>query len=109
MIEDATIRLRFKLTKEGGRKSAVSGEYFSCPLMVDGEAFDCRLDLRGKTLELGQTYDVAIKFLRPDLALASLGIGKAVTLWERKIIATGTVLSIVGKPGDVSSIKSERN
>ena len=99
MNPDAFITVRFKTTAEGGRQGAIvipeRPEYhYGCPLFVDGEAFDCRLLITGQTLQLGETYELPIKFLNPDLAVSKLSPGKLVTLWEGKDIATGKVVRL---------------
>jgi hypothetical protein len=93
MNADAIIEIRFKTTAEGGRQDAIVGTFYGCPLFIDGEAFDCRLSLNGKTLLLGETYKLPVKFLNRDLVLPKLSQGKTVILWEGKEVATGRVLS----------------
>jgi hypothetical protein len=68
MEPDAIIEVRFKTTEENGRKAGVSRSHFGCPFILDGEAFDCRLLLLGKRLELRKTYTVPLKVevLEPD-------------------------------------------
>jgi hypothetical protein len=92
MNPDITIELRFKTNAEGGRAGPVVGKHFGCAMFISGEAFDCRLLTEGGTLELGQTYEVPVKFLNADLALPKLMPGKEISLWEGKEIATGKVL-----------------
>lgn len=94
MQPDAIIEVRFKTTPENGRQSSVVGDVYGCPLFVDGEAFDCRMQLDGKTLVLGKTYELGVKFLNPQLALPHLSPGKAVSLWEGKEIAVGKVMRL---------------
>ena len=94
MKPDAIIRVRFKTTAENGRNSAVEGAFYACPLFVDGEAFDCRLLLSGKRLELGEYYEVPVKFLYRDLAIPKLVAGKEVVLWEGKDVANGSIVSL---------------
>ena len=90
---DAKITVRFLETQEGGRKSDVVASNYGCPLMVDGEAFDCRfLPFQEDVYHLGRTYEIPIKFLSPDLALSHLSVGVRITLWEGKTIAAGTIL-----------------
>jgi len=48
--------------------------------------------LNDRTLQLGETYELPVKFLNPDVALRKLSAGKSVTLWEGKDIATGEVV-----------------
>ena len=92
MTSDITIAVRFKTTAEGGRSGPVIGKHFSCPMFISGEAFDCRLLIEGRTLELGETYEVPVKFLNADLALPKLKVGKEIALWEGKEVAAGRVL-----------------
>jgi len=97
MKPDAIIKVRFKTTAEGGRQGPlIIGETpYGCPLFVEGEAFDCRLLVRAQTLELGNAYELPIKFLNPRAALSKLSPGKPVILWEGKRIATGEVVRLV--------------
>lgn len=94
MRPDAIIRVRFKTTSENGRKSAVEGAFYACPLFIDGQAFDCRLLISGKRLELGEYYEVPVRFLFRDLVISKLAVGKEVVLWEGKDVASGSVVSL---------------
>ena len=95
MKPDAIIEVRFKTTAEGWKTWDILGaEYFGCPLFVDGEGFDCRLLLGGRSILLGQKYELPVVFLCPDLALPKLAPGKAITLWEGKDVATGRVVRL---------------
>lgn len=94
MLPDAYLEIRFRTKEEGGRNTAVSGDFYACPLFVDGEAFDCRLLIAGKNLNLGDWYKIPVKFLNKDLALSRLVVGKEVTLWEGKDVADGAVIEI---------------
>ena len=95
MSPDAYIEVRFRTTEEGGRKTPVTGEFYACPLFIDGEPYDCRLLIKNKTLELGHTYEVPVKFLNRDLVVPKLFIGKNVILWEGRDVADGKVTRIV--------------
>ncbi len=95
MTPDAYIEVRFRTTEEGGRKTPVTGEFYACPLFIDGEAYDCRLLIKGMKLELGRSYEVPIKFLNRDLVVPKLFIGKCVILWEGKDVADGKVTRII--------------
>lgn len=95
MIPDAYIEVRFRTAEEGGRKTPVTGEFYACPLFIDGEAYDCRLLIKNMNLELGRSYEVPIKFLSRDLAVPKLFIGKNVVLWEGKDVADGKVTKII--------------
>lgn len=98
MTADVTVEVRFKTSAEGGRATAVGDspvvDYYSCPFIVDGEAFDCRLFLGHRRLELGKVYEVPIKFINPQSVLPKLITGKEFVLWEGKVVATGKVLRI---------------
>jgi hypothetical protein len=95
MKAEAVIEVRFKTTAEGGRRTDIVGYIYGCPLSVDGKKFDCRMVLDGKTLKLGETYELLVEFLWPDLALPELSPGKDISLWEGREIATGRVLRLV--------------
>lgn len=95
MEPDIILRVRFRTTEEGGRQNAVGGEVYACPLFVGEKAFDCRLFKKGMTLELGQWYELPVKFMNKNLALAGLNVGKKISLWEGKTIADGEVVQIL--------------
>lgn len=92
MMPDALLEVRFKTTEEGGRNTPVNGDFYACPLFVDGEGFECRLLIKGRTLELGIRYEVPVKFMNKELILPKLEIGKVVMLWEGKDVGSGKVL-----------------
>ena len=100
MEPDIYIKVRFKTTAEGGRKTSVKRksplgpDFYACPLIVDDKAYDCRLLIGDNEIELGKYYDIPIKFLNIDLVLPSLSVGKKITLWEAKEIADGEVTRI---------------
>ena len=95
MTPDAFLEVRFKTPDEGGRETSITGAYYACPLFVDGEGFECRLLIDGKTLELGHSYEVPVKFMNRDLVLPKLSVGKILTLWEGKDVGSGKVLRLV--------------
>lgn len=95
MQADAIIEVRFKTTVEGGRSTNISGKFYSCPLFVEGEGFDCRIMLGNKIIQLGETYELPVRFLFRDLAMPRLSIGSSISLWEGKEIATGIVKSVI--------------
>lgn len=76
MEPDAIIEVRFKTPEEGGRKADIAGNYYSCPLFLDGEGFDCRLILGSRQLVLGEWYRLPVKFLNLNLVAPRLRIGK---------------------------------
>jgi hypothetical protein len=81
-----------KTPEEHGRQTVVQGDYYGCP--VDGEAFDCRLMLSGRRLELGKTCHVPVKFMNWQLVRPRLSEGKSFILWEGKDIATGKAVCL---------------
>lgn len=93
---DAIVELRFKTTEEGGRQEAMvlSERQDGYPLRVDDEACYCQFLTLGQMLHLGKTYQLPIQFLNSRRVLPKLFPGKAVSLWEEKEIATGTILQV---------------
>ena len=94
MHPDAIIRARSRTTDEGGRRRdvVIAGAPYGCVVLVDAEGFDGRFFVADRTLRLGGTYDLPVKFLCPALALPKLSFGKSVSLWEGKFVATGEVV-----------------
>ena len=95
MKPDAIINVRVLTTAEGGRSTAIEGQFYACPLFVENEGFDCRLLLEGRRLELGTDYEVPVKFLYRELALPKLAAEKEVTLWEGRTVAKGLVVKVI--------------
>ncbi|MBA3238011.1 MAG: hypothetical protein H0T62_06630 [Parachlamydiaceae bacterium] len=97
---DIYIKVRFRTSSEGGRKTPLKRKtpqgpnFYAYPLIVDGKGYDCRLLIEDKDIELGKYYEIPVIFLDKDLALANLSIGKDITLWEGKEIADGQVTRI---------------
>jgi hypothetical protein len=91
---EAILEVRFKTTAEGGRQGPVFAEKFRCPMIINEEFWDCCLFLNGRQLELGETYQVPVAFLSPDVVLPMLSVGKAVKLWDGKDIAEGKVIEL---------------
>jgi hypothetical protein len=77
---------------------------YGIPLVVGGEAFDCRLLLDGKTLKLGETYTVPAAFLRPELVLPKLLPRTEGSLWEEHGLLAS--MSRKGNCYDNAAIKS---
>lgn len=95
MKPDAIIEVCFITTAEGGRHGPVKGSFYGCPMFVDGEGFECRLLLEGQVLQLGESYEVEVKFMNPDLVRPKLSPGKSVSLWEGREVAKGKVLRLL--------------
>lgn len=94
MAPDIIISVRFLTTSEGGRKTPIQGQFYSCPLFIGDEGFDCRLLLDGRRLDLGENYEVPVKFLYRDKALPKMRSGAEVYLWEGRSIAKGQIVQI---------------
>lgn len=100
MNADIYIKVRFKTSQEGGRKTSVKRktplgpDFYGCPLMVDGTAYDCRLLIGDREIVLGKYYEIPVKFLDKNLALPNLAVGKNIALLEGKEIANGQVIKI---------------
>jgi hypothetical protein len=94
MDTDAILRVRFKTTSEGGRQTDLDGDYYSCPLFVDGRGFECRIFIKGLAIRLGVWYELPVKFMNKDLVFPLLSKGKSVDLWEGKVVASGTIAEV---------------
>lgn len=94
MLPDAYLNVRFKTSQEGGRNAPILGDFYSCPMFIDEEGFDCRLLVKGMLIELGQWYEVPVVFMNRDLVLSKLNVGKVVTFWEGKTVGVGKILKL---------------
>ncbi len=95
---DAIIEVRWKTTAEGGRKTPLYPhelDSFRCPFLIDGEYFDCVLDITGTAMELGETYQLPVSFLCWNLVGPRLKDGKFIALRECSIVATGKVVRVL--------------
>ena len=88
------VKVRFFTTIEGGRETAIQGEYYRCPLFIDGEASECRFLLYGQRIELGKTYNLPVKFLWIENVVHKFTVGKEVLPWEAGIIGRGEIIEI---------------
>lgn len=61
---------------------------------VAGGAFECQLLVGDRRLELGEVYDIPVKFLDSERAMGEVAAGATMFLWEGKIIADGFFLEI---------------
>jgi hypothetical protein len=96
LMADMVIGVCFLLPEEGGRNSAIDvGEKgYGCVLLADSKAFECRVLSEPVTLELGERYELPVKFLNRTLAQATVRQGTEIRLWEGKDIAMGQVLRV---------------
>lgn len=91
----AIVRVKLYSTENGGRKKSIPPGRFGCPFVFDGEAFDCRLllDQTNTTLTPGDTAEIHIKFLYPELVKPHPSQGASFKLWEGGDFADGEVIS----------------
>ena len=95
MKPDAIISVELLPTLSGGRSGATPASHFGCVFELNGEYFDCRLDLsESGPLMPGCTATVPVAFLYPENVVPRLTEGMPFHLWEGKTIATGRVISI---------------
>ena len=82
MEPDVYIKVRLKTNEQGGRKTSVKRkmslgvDFYACPLIVDDKAYDCRLLIGDKEIELGKYYEIPVKFLDKDAVLPNLSVVK---------------------------------
>ncbi len=53
--------------------------------------------LEGRTLELGRTYVLPVKFLSPDEALREITPGRQVGIWEGQVVGEAVIVTKRGK------------
>lgn len=96
MKEQAIIRVMFLAKAQGGRARPIDAERYGCPILVRGQALDCRFVLSGRTrFDPGVWYEIGVAFLNPSLAQQLLGKNESIQLWEGKVIAEGVVKSLL--------------
>ncbi len=94
MNSDVYIRVKFKTTGEGGRKSPIRGVFYGCPMIIEGAAYDCRLLIDNAVLDLGSEYEVPVKFLNKNTLMDNLKVGIRFFLWEGKEVAEGEIIRL---------------
>jgi len=95
MKPDAIILVELLPTLRGGRNGATPASQFGCVFEINGEYFDCRLDLsKSGPLLPGSSATVPVAFLYPENVVPRLTEGMQFNLWEGKTIATGRIVSI---------------
>jgi hypothetical protein len=99
MRPEVRARIRLLTTAEGGRKGPILGPSFGCPTRIQSRYFDCRLQTTPPgPIALGETVEVQLQFLCPELALPLLAVGQAFALWEGHTIGEGIVLELLKPP-----------
>jgi len=96
MRPEVRARIRLFTTAEGGRKGPILGPWFGCPTRIQDRYFDCRLQaVPPGPIALGETVEVQLQFLCPELALPLLALGQPFALWDGRTIGEGTVLELL--------------
>jgi hypothetical protein len=94
---DITAQVTLLPVGSSPRKNAISGEWFGCPVEIDGAKYDVRFYLPSSgRVDLGSTATMEAKFLDPDMVMPLLHRGKEFTLWERGPIGHGKVIEVHG-------------
>lgn len=89
---DICAEIKLLTTEEGGRRGPITGRKYSCPLVIDGRGYDCRILIGNRTLTLGQSHYMCIKFLDRDFSMPLFTVGKVFSLWEGREIGSGIVI-----------------
>lgn len=93
---DIIASVRFYPAEKGGRAGATAATMYRCPMQFGGTKYDCglHLDVSGPIAPGGSAL-VPITFLSPELIKPRLKVGSKFTLWERKNVAEGVVVSVL--------------
>jgi translation elongation factor EF-Tu-like GTPase len=95
---EVAARIHFLPTSDGGKTVTIpaSAGHYSAPMCIDGAYFDVRLTpLAARDIAPGDTVDVDVQFLSPELALPRVSVGTTFTLWEGRTIASGVVTGVL--------------
>lgn len=93
---DAIAEIRFFLPSQGGRRTNPKpSKFYTCPLFVEGNGFDCRILTNEKIIHLGTTYQFSIVFLNWDFASPHMKAGTQFLMWEGKNIGEGRILEVM--------------
>lgn len=92
MKHDAVLDISMLSTAEGGRSGPTPPMQFGCIFELQGDYYDCRLDLSEVgPLSPGQRATVPVAFLHPEDVLPRLRTGDFCSLREARVIATARV------------------
>jgi len=100
MKADIYIKVRFRTTEEGGRKTflklkaPMEVDFYACPMKIDDKFYDCRLFIGDREIKLGEHYEVPAIFLDQESVLENLSVGKNIVIWESREVADGQVIRI---------------
>ena len=88
----AEITLREQITPDDKVRSFY-GDFISCPLLIDGKLFDCRIILNDGAFLFGSTRKKLVAFLDWDYASRYFILGAEFDVMEKIKIGKGIVLS----------------
>lgn len=92
---DAVVEVVMLATEDGGRQGPTPSHQFGCIVQLDGDFFDCRLDLSSTgPLSPGQTATVPVSFLHREDLVPRLSIGTRCGLREAHVIASTVILEV---------------
>ncbi len=95
IFADITVKLKLLTTARGGRTEALPGGEFRGILSARGQHFSFRSVLpEGEGLALGESCQLEIEFLFPDLALPFFKHNDEFNLWEGGTVGYGRVLKV---------------
>ena len=94
IIADITIRLKLLTTERGGRAEALPGGEYRGILSARGQHFSFRCEVPAAGMALGDTVEMAVEFLFPDLALPFFKLNDEFNLWESGTVGYGRVLKV---------------
>ncbi len=97
LTPDIIANIKFYSTENGGRKSAISTNFYGCIFSLEDSKHDCRLLLEniGAVAPGENKKSVPIKFLCADLVIPKIKAGSKFYLWEGGNIAEGVVEMII--------------
>ena len=95
IFADITVKLKLLTTARGGRTEALPGGEYRGILSARGQHFSFRCTLpAGAGLALGESSQVEIEFLFPDLALPFFKHNDEFNLWEGGTVGYGRVIKV---------------
>jgi len=106
---EALVQVRMLPSARGGRDGPTPANEYGCIMVIDGINLDVRLRVdRAGPLRPGETVDVEVNFLNPDLARRYLKVGKTFRLRETTVIGDGEIIKIYPPLGDRTAAQMRR-
>ena len=92
---EALIQVRMLPSSLGGRRGPTPENEYGCLMAIDGVNLDVRFRVdRAGPLRPGETTEVEVNFLNPDLARRHLKVGGTFRLREAAVIGDGEIKQI---------------